>query len=168
MEVVANSLSEEELYGGKICAALDRQHPRDLFDIKLMFDGEGLTDGIRKAFIVYLVSHNRPIHEVLNPHLKNIKKDFKSSFEGMTDQDIKVNELEKVRKKLIKEVTAKLTDKEKKFILSVKEGTPQWKLMGMEHLDSLPGIQWKLANIKRMAPEKSKKQVQKLKKVLAM
>jgi predicted nucleotidyltransferase component of viral defense system len=25
-----------QLYGGKICAALDRQHPRDLFDIKYL------------------------------------------------------------------------------------------------------------------------------------
>lgn len=33
-----------DLFAGKICAALDRQHPRDLFDIKLMLDNEGFTD----------------------------------------------------------------------------------------------------------------------------
>ncbi len=59
--VKTTSLSFEELYAGKICAALDRQQPRDLFDLKLLFDNEGLTDKTRKVFIVYLISHNRPI-----------------------------------------------------------------------------------------------------------
>jgi predicted nucleotidyltransferase component of viral defense system len=59
------TLSLEDLYGGKICAALDRQHPRDLFDIKMLFDNEGITDKIRTAFIVYLISHNRPMNELL-------------------------------------------------------------------------------------------------------
>jgi predicted nucleotidyltransferase component of viral defense system len=52
-------LAIEDLYGGKICAALDRQHPRDLFDIFLLLENEGITDAIRKAFVVYLCSHNR-------------------------------------------------------------------------------------------------------------
>lgn len=30
---IVNNLSFEDVYAGKICAALDRQHPRDLFDI---------------------------------------------------------------------------------------------------------------------------------------
>ena len=34
----AKIVSLSQLYGGKIAAALDRQHPRDLFDVKLMFD----------------------------------------------------------------------------------------------------------------------------------
>ncbi len=58
LSVRANTLSFADLYGGKIVAALDRQHPRDLFDIKLLLGNEGLTDKIRKAFIVYLISHN--------------------------------------------------------------------------------------------------------------
>jgi len=33
------------LYGGKICAALDRQHPRDLFDIHMLFESEGMESG---------------------------------------------------------------------------------------------------------------------------
>ncbi len=32
-----------QLYGGKICAALDRQHPRDLFDVHYMLENEGIT-----------------------------------------------------------------------------------------------------------------------------
>ena len=52
------SLSFADIYGSKLCAALDRQHPRDLFDVKLLLDNEGITDKTRTAFIVYLISHN--------------------------------------------------------------------------------------------------------------
>ena len=80
LSVSARTLSFEDLYGGKICAALDRQHPRDLFDVKLLFEVEGLTDKIRKAFIVYLISHGRPMVELLNPSLKDIDAEFKKSL----------------------------------------------------------------------------------------
>lgn len=56
-----------DLYGGKICAALDRQHPRDLFDIKVLLENEGITPEIRKAFVVYLAGHPRPMNEVIEP-----------------------------------------------------------------------------------------------------
>lgn len=36
-------LSRDELYGGKFCAALDRQHPRDLFDVAQFSGAEGLS-----------------------------------------------------------------------------------------------------------------------------
>lgn len=48
--VAIPTLSMEDLYGGKLCAALDRQHPRDLFDVKLLLENEGLTERIRIAF----------------------------------------------------------------------------------------------------------------------
>ena len=40
-------LSLPDLYAGKICAALDRQHPRDLFDVKPLLENEGLTKELR-------------------------------------------------------------------------------------------------------------------------
>lgn len=60
-------VSLEDVYGGKLVAAIDRQHPRDLFDVMPLFTHEGVTAGIRRAFVVYLASHNRPVHEVLFP-----------------------------------------------------------------------------------------------------
>jgi predicted nucleotidyltransferase component of viral defense system len=53
--------SLEDVYGGKLVAAMDRQHPRDLFDVLQLFAHEGITAGIRRAFVVYLASHNRPV-----------------------------------------------------------------------------------------------------------
>jgi predicted nucleotidyltransferase component of viral defense system len=47
-------LSPDEIYGGKLVAALDRQHPRDLFDVMQLFQYGGITPGIRRAFVVYL------------------------------------------------------------------------------------------------------------------
>lgn len=40
-------LSFEDLYGGKICAALDRQHPRDLFDVYYLLQNEGITEALK-------------------------------------------------------------------------------------------------------------------------
>ena len=71
-----STLSIADLYGGKICAALDRQHPRDLFDIKLLLENEGITNQIRTAFIVYLISHNRPMNELLNPTFIDLSIQF--------------------------------------------------------------------------------------------
>lgn len=69
-------VSLEDVYGGKLVAALDRQHPRDVFDVMQLFAHEGITPGIRRAFVVYLASHNRPVHEVLFPPLRGIQRDY--------------------------------------------------------------------------------------------
>ena len=65
-------VSFADLYAGKIVAALDRQHPRDFFDVRDLLANEGVTDDLRKAFIVYLISHNRPMAEVLAPQRKSL------------------------------------------------------------------------------------------------
>jgi predicted nucleotidyltransferase component of viral defense system len=62
-------VSFEDLYAGKLVAALDRQHPRDLFDVRDLLAAEGITEKLRQAFIVYLLSHHRPMSEVLAPGL---------------------------------------------------------------------------------------------------
>jgi predicted nucleotidyltransferase component of viral defense system len=93
ISATANTLAVSELYGSKINAALDRQHPRDLFDVMLLLQNEGITDDIRKAFIVYLVSHSRPMHELLNPNRLDIENTFKTQFEGMVNVPVKLQEL---------------------------------------------------------------------------
>jgi predicted nucleotidyltransferase component of viral defense system len=72
--------SLEDIYGGKLVAALDRQHPRDLFDVMHLYANEGITPAIRRAFVVYLASHNRPPHEVLSPILRDITQDYERTF----------------------------------------------------------------------------------------
>jgi hypothetical protein len=59
---------------GKIVAALDRQHPRDLFEVRDLLANEGIDETLRKAFIVYLLSHNRPMAELIAPQRLSAEK----------------------------------------------------------------------------------------------
>ena len=61
-----------------------------------------------------------------------------------------------------------LTSMERQFILSVKEGKPQWDLLGLEGAQNLPAVQWKLLNIGRMAPAKHQQAVRKLRDYLGV
>jgi hypothetical protein len=157
-----------DIYGGKICAALDRQHPRDLFDIKLLLDNEGITSKIRKSFIVHLISHDRPMAELLNPNYQDIRKVFENEFDGMAFIDISLQELEEARDKLILEIRKGMTDKEKQFILSVKNGAPVCKLINLKDVDRFPAVQWKLLNISKMDRKKLKAAIDKLEYCLSL
>jgi predicted nucleotidyltransferase component of viral defense system len=159
-------LTAEDLYGGKLCAMLDRQHPRDIFDIKILMDNEGITDKIRQAFIVYLASSSRPIAELLDSTKQDISKSFNKSFYGMTFKPITIDMLTFVRDKVIKQINNELTNNERKFLLSIKRGTPDFSLIKIKGIESLPGIKWKLYNISNMPKAKHKKAIEKLRKVL--
>lgn len=166
MSVEINTLSFADLYGGKICAALDRQHPRDLFDIKLLFDNEGITDDVRKSFVVYLASHNRPISELLDPPRLEIYSAYQNEFVGMAVIPMEYEFLLAIREKLILTLRNNLTDAEKHFLISIKEGEPKWELLNIAGIDLLPAIQWKLKNIKQMNKSKHQSALDELKRKL--
>ena len=160
-------VSLEDLYGGKLVATLDRQHPRDLFDVMQLFRHEGITPGIRRSFVAYLACHNRPIHEVLSPTLRDISGDY-DNFRGMTVEPVELADLLSARARLIAELRAGLDADERAFLLSVAHNAPDWTLLGIEHLAQLPGMRWKLANLERLAqanPKKLKAQAQELEKL---
>jgi len=160
------TLSFEDLYAGKLCATLDRQHPRDLFDMRLLLNIEGITENVRKAFIGYLISHSRPINELLNPNAIDIETLYYNEFEGMTEEEDILDELIDIQKELPKMLLEKITDEEKEFLMSFKKGDPNWKLISIPGLEKLPGVQWKLLNISKMDDQKHKQAVEKLEKVL--
>jgi len=166
--VTARTLSVPDLYGGKLCAALDRQHPRDLFDVRVLLEKEGITDEVRKAFVVYLASHDRPISELLDPTRKEIRQAYEGEFAGMTIDEITYEDLIAAREALIEIVKKKLTRDEKAFLVSLKEGRPKWSVMGIEGIEKLPAIQWKLKNIQRMNEKKRAESLDKLKRTLGM
>ena len=149
--------SLEDLYGGKLVAALDRQHPRDLFDVMQLFEHEGITPGIRRAFVVYLASHNRPVHEVLFPQLRDIRRDYAHNFEGMSAEPVSLDALLATRERLLGELQAGLDDSEQRFLLSLVAGAPEWSLMGIDHLEHLPGIRWKLRNLAQLQKANARK-----------
>jgi predicted nucleotidyltransferase component of viral defense system len=164
--VTANTLSMADLYAGKICAALDRQHPRDFFDIMVLYENEGVTDDIRRAFVVYLACHGRPIHELLSPLRLDMRHIFESEFAGMTDSGVTYEELESVRERLITEVVKGISLTERKFLISMKNGAPEWTLLGIPGIENLPALQWKLANIRKMDKTKQEIMLNKLKSAL--
>lgn len=162
-------VSLEDLYGGKLVAALDRQHPRDLFDVMELFLHGGITPEIRRSFVVYLASHNRPIHEVLFPNLRDISSEYESTFKGMTTEPVELKALVSARERMIAELKAGLDAAEREFLLSLARNEPNWDLLGIEHLEQLPGIRWKLENLGRLAkanPKKLKEQAQELARLL--
>ncbi len=164
--VTARTLSLADLYGGKLCAALDRQHPRDLFDVKLLLENEGITDQIRKAFVVYLASHNRPMHELLDPTPKDVRRSYENEFAGMPIEEVEYEDLIAAREVLVETLRKKLTGDEKTFLVSVQSGQPNWGVMGIAGIEKLPAIQWKLTNIKKIKVKKGTQLLAMLKKTL--
>jgi predicted nucleotidyltransferase component of viral defense system len=144
------SLAVSELYGSKLVAALDRQHPRDLFDVKKMFETYGLTSEIVDCFVIYLAGHNRPVHEVLFPNPQPIAEIFNNEFAGMTYEAVNVEELESVRSKLMEELPKALTENQKGFLLSLVRGCPDWDKLPYVHLRDLPALKWKLHNLEKL------------------
>jgi len=165
--VTIKTMSFAELYGSKMCAALDRQHPRDIFDIMLLLENEGITDQVFKAFLVYLISHNRPISELLSPHFKDMKPVFENEFGGMVSIEVTYEDLVSVRKNLVEEINKRLTADERAFLISFKEKDPQWDLLGVDGAQDMPAVKWKLANRATMEKDKHKRAVLQLKSVLA-
>jgi len=158
LSVQSRILSKDELYAGKICAALDRQHPRDLFDVHFLFKNEGLTAKIRRAFIVYLISHPRPMIEILNPQPKDMRDVFEKEFKAIIAEDVTCEDLHTTRDDLVSMLRSELTIEERRFIVSVKERHPRWDLLPIEGIENLPAVRWKLVNIGKMHLQNIKKQ----------
>ena len=159
-------VSLPDLYGGKICAALDRQHPRDLFDVMLMLREEGLTREIFEGFLVYLISHGRPIAELLSPRWKKLDGIFQAEFAGMTREPVTLEQLESTRAALLAAIQEQFTGQDAAFLLSLKRGEPDWALLNLPGVDLLPAVRWKLHNILEMSASRRAGAVDKLQTVV--
>lgn len=159
-------VSLPDLYGGKICAALDRQHPRDLFDVMLMLREEGLTREIFEGFLVYLISHRRPMGELLAPRWKPLAGIFQAEFAGMTREPVTLEQLEATRQDLLVAIRQQFNEQDAAFLLSLKRGTPDWGLLTLTGVDQLPAVQWKLRNITGMSGERREVALVKLDRVI--
>lgn len=144
-------LSSEDIYGGKLVAAMDRQHPRDLFDVMELFAHGGITPEIRRAFVVYLASHNRTLHEVLFPTPKDIRLAYEGSFAGMTTEPVTLEMLLETRERMFRELPAALDANEREFLRTLVRTEPEWSLLGIPHLEELPAIRWRLQNLQQLA-----------------
>jgi len=155
-----------QLFGGKIVAALDRQHPRDLFDVKYLLDEEGFTEDVKKGFLLCLLCSDRPISEVIKPNFQDQRSAHANQFAGMSNEPFSYEDFEVTRVRLIKTINAVLTNEDKRFLLSVKEVNPDWNIYDFQRF---PSINWKLQNLQKLKmnnPEKHKEQYALLKEKL--
>lgn len=147
VELELPTLAPAELYGSKLVAALDRQHPRDLFDVWTMFESSGLSDDMVECFVVYLAGHNRPTHEVLFGNDKDIAAEYRSHFVGMTRDPVELDTLIAARTQLKEELPQRLSERHRQFLTGLARAEPDWSLLHCEHAAELPALRWKLANL---------------------
>ena len=143
-----------QLYGGKVCAALDRQHPRDLFDVKYLLENEGFSDEVKRGFLLCLLGSDRPLNEVIAPNFQDQRSALSNQFAGMTNQAFTYDDYEVVRTTLVQTIRGSLTEEDKRFLLSVNNLTPDWNVYDFERF---PSVQWKLQNLRTLKESNSYK-----------
>ena len=156
----ANVVSFDDLYAGKLVAALDRQHPRDLFDIKLLYENEGITTKLFNVFLVYLAGSRRPMHELLAPrnNLSNPRVD--TEFEGMTREPVPSETLVATQTRLHADIQSRLRGHVAAFLLSLHDAEPKFDLLGLQRAQHLPAVKWKVRNLERLKLENPEKHAQ--------
>jgi predicted nucleotidyltransferase component of viral defense system len=161
-----NVVPKGQLYGGKVCAAMDRQHPRDIFDVKQLLQREGFTQEIKEGFLFRLLSSDRSIQDVLFPNLQDQRLAMTNQFAGMSEEQFTYEDYEFVRETMVKTVQASITAADKLFILGFKDVIPDWSIYNFE---TYPSIKWKLQNLEKIMttkPAKHKELYDSLKKKL--
>ena len=148
-------LDHAEPYGSKLVAAMDRQHPRDIFDVLKMYEKFGLDAGFVDCFVAYLAGHNRPVHEVLFSADAPFDVIYESHFRGMTTDEVSLDTLLKTRAKLKAKLPRALTQQHKDFLLSPVKAEPVWDLMPFPSLKDLPALKWKLINLEKLKKAKA-------------
>ena len=146
----AQVVSFADLYAAKIVAAFDRQHPRDLFDVRDLLANEGIDDKLRDAFVVYLLSHGRPMHEVLNPTRLDLDKEYQRGFEGLTAKPVSLQDLIDTRERIIATMTEDMPVKHKQLLVSFVSGNADWSSFKIEGAKDLPAVQWRAMNLDKL------------------
>jgi hypothetical protein len=160
----AQIVSISQLYGGKLGAALNRQHPRDLFDYRFM----NISDfgAIKKGLIYNLLSSPKPVIELLSPNMINQKDALENQFRGMTDIPFTYEDYEHTRQELIAFVNSNLSQSDKIFLVSYEEGNPLWDNSEYESFKEYPSIRWKQLNISKLKNDNPAKHQQGIEKLV--
>ena len=143
-------VSFEDLFAGKLHAALDRQHPRDLYDVTLLYENEGLTQDLFRTFLIYVASSPRPEHELLDPNLIDLAQPYAREFEGLTRTPVPLDTLLATRLKLVADLQSRLDDKAKQFLLTLQDGMPDFLAINRPQAADLPAVKWKLLNLNKL------------------
>lgn len=142
-------LSFKELYGGKVCAALDRQHPRDLFDMAQFYKSHSLGE-VKEGFLVLALGHNRPLHELLGPMIQEQREIFGQQFSGMSDEPFSYDAHRTTLERLTADVKDLFDDGDKQRLLDFVSLSGEENAWGIPHFDELPAIRWKRRNLESL------------------
>jgi predicted nucleotidyltransferase component of viral defense system len=159
-------VSFADLYAGKIVAAMDRQHPRDFFDVRDLLANEGVSDELRRAFLIYVVSHPRPMAEILDPNRKPLENEYQRGFEGMTSTPVTLDDLVAAREAIIDIMVGQMPDHHRHFLVGFKRGTPDWTLLDIPAAECLPAVRWKQLNLDQLPATRREGLVQTLENIL--
>ena len=165
VEVDARIVSMPQLYGGKISAALSRQHPRDLFDIKQM--DIPLTD-VKSGLIFCLLGSDRPIHESFAPSLIDQHEAMERQFSGMSEMPFSYDDFEATRAKLVRDVNSVMTEEDRRFLIAFEELSLDWESSPYPSFRDYPSVKWKIQNLQRLKssnPQKLKAEADKLRSI---
>lgn len=160
----ARTVSFSQLYGGKITAALSRQHPRDLFDCKFM-ELDSFAD-VKDGFMLCLLGSDKPVIESLHPNEIDQTDALENQFQGMSDIPFSNEDYTSARTELLRLVNDSVTQTDKEFLLSFEFGSPDWTKCCAGDLSGYPSVKWKLLNIgklKKSNPRKFELSINKLK-----
>ncbi len=165
LNTMIQCLNYYELFAGKIIAALDRQHPRDLFDIHRMFSKNiEFNEQFQKLIIIYLLQSNRPTNELFNPNPINIELLYKTQFVGLANIQVSLDELLLARKKLINKIQTVVLKQHYDFIEKFISTRGKCDLDGM-HISKYPGIKWKIKNLQNANDTKINKEINNLRQI---
>ena len=153
-------------YEGRFEVGFDRPYPRGILDVRGLLANEGVEGALHRAFLVYLISHNRPMAEVLEPTRKPLREKFKRGFVGMTEEAITLTELETAREAIIAEMVAAMPGDHRRFLVSFKRGEPDWELLGIPEAQHLPAVMWKQRNLGKLPDAKRAELIEALERVL--
>ncbi len=148
-------VSKPELYGGKMCAALDRQHPRDLFDIA------GLFASMLRSSAFWTACRHAALPQqahprALNPTPKDQTEVLKKEFEGMTDAPFTYTDHLAAFETLLKFLRSGVAPY-RQLLLDFVSLKADLSRALIPNLDRLPAIGWKQENLRRLQSENPKK-----------
>ena len=161
-------VSFANVYAGKIVAALHRQYPRDLFDVRELLLNEGIDERLRDAFIVYLISHYRPMAKLLAPVPRDMTSEFTRGLAGLTEYSVTLDELVQVREELVNKIVGRMSDTHRRFLLSFQKGEPEWAMLDVPHANTLPAVRWRLTKLRQLDEREYAEQIVQLESVLAI
>ena len=159
-------VSFADLYAGKIMASLSRQHPRDWYDVHGLLANEGIDDKLRAAFVVYLISGNKPTWVVLSPRRTDLSDVYRNHLFGMLNEPVSLDTLYETREALVAEIMGNMPDHHRQFLLAFEKRQPDWDLLEVRHARALPAVQWRMLNLAKLGDKKRTQLVSRLEAVL--